>query len=340
MQAKQIVFTAVNTAELLDKEVGTPNDNQVLVKTVYSAVSAGTERANISGVPNIQATSIGKEFPFPRTTGYSSTGIVEAVGKNVTRVQVGDRVVIHWGTHSSYQLLAENLVYKLPEDISMTDGAVTFISTFPAAALRKLHPSLGESMLIMGLGILGQFAVQLSKAAGLVPIIAVDPVKERRKFALELGADYALDPTGPDFVETVKRLTDGGAQMSIEVTGLGIGLNQALDCMRKFGRIALLGCTRDSDFSVDYYHKVHGPGITLVGAHTAARPKFESNGDVWTYDDDFHAIFKLIRGGRLNFQKMISEIHSPMEAQAVYDRLINDRNFPIGVLFDWTKLEN
>lgn len=338
MKAKRIVFTQVNRAELLDWEVESPGPGQALVKTAFTAVSAGTERANLTGDANINPASQAS-VSFPRYAGYSGAGVVMAVGPGVTRVKVGDRVGIHWGSHLSWQTLPEENLHKLPDSVSLQEAAVTFISTFSAAALRKLHPALGESILVMGLGILGQFAVQLARANGMVPVIAADPKPERRALALTLGADYALDPTADGFAEKVKELTGGGANMAIEVTGHGEALNQALDCMKPFGRVALLGCTRDSNFTLDYYRKVHFPGITLVGAHTAARPALQSNSDVWTYDDDFSAIFKLIQGGRLDYKKMVSEIHSPAEAPAVYARLAENTDFPIGLLFDWSKLD-
>jgi threonine dehydrogenase-like Zn-dependent dehydrogenase len=137
------------------------------------------------------------------------------------------------------------------------------------------------------------------------------------------------------FADEVKRLTDGGVNVCIEVTGLGAGLIQALDCMKQFGRVALLGCTRSSKFEIDYYGKVHGPGISLIGAHTVARPKTESSAGFWTDNDDLQTVLNLTKGKRLNFKDMIFEIHSPFEAGQVYDRLANDKNFPIGVLFDW-----
>jgi threonine dehydrogenase-like Zn-dependent dehydrogenase len=136
----------------------------------------------------------------------------------------------------------------------------------------------------------------------------------------------------------VKEITEGGANVAIEVTGLGQGLIQTLDCMAKFGRIALLGCTRSSDFKIDYYRKVHAPGITIVGAHTGARPK-ESYPAYWTDKDDIKAVLKMILGKRLNFREIISEIHKPEEAPDVYKRLISDKNFPVGVLFDWRDAE-
>jgi threonine dehydrogenase-like Zn-dependent dehydrogenase len=108
--------------------------------------------------------------------------------------------------------------------------------------------------------------------------------------------------------------------------------------MREMGRVALLGCTRSSKFEIDYYGKVHGRGISLIGAHTQARPKYESSAGLWTDRDDLRAVLDLVRGGRLNFRDMIHEVHSPLEAQEVYTRLANEKNFPIGVLFDWSRV--
>ncbi len=170
-------------------------------------------------------------------------------------------------------------------------------------------------------------------------MIAVDPIAERRAYAGKMGADYTFDPFAPDFVENVKKVTDGkGVNVAVEVTGNGKALDQVLDCMARFGRVSLLGCTRNSDFTIDYYRKIHFPGITLVGAHTAARPDRESAPGYWCYDDDLYAIFKLLKGGRLHFKDMIAETHLPEEAPEVYTRLVNEKNFPLVVQFDWTKM--
>ena len=339
MKAKQIVFTKPYTAELLDVEVSEPKGTEILIKTEYTAISAGTEKANLIGDPSVNA--FGEpSVKFPRACGYSGSGTVIAVGENVTKFSVGDRVATIWGQHKLYQIIDEKNLMPIPDEIDLKAATPVFISTFSSAAIRKMHPKFGESLLVMGLGILGQYAVMYAKAAGLVPVIAADPVAERREYALKMGADFALNPLDEGFTEKVKELTRGGVNMCVEVTGVGQGLNTALDCMKRFGRVALLGCTRNSDFSVDYYRKVHAPGITLVGAHTIARPVHESNGDVFTYADDFESIFKLQKFGRIHLEDMINEIVSPKDCFEVYTRLANDKNFPIGVLFDWKTLED
>ena len=339
MKTKQIVFTRPRVAELLDADYLPPREHEVTVSLEYSAISTGTEKANLLGMRNGTNVPEDEEAVFPRTVGYSAAGIVSETGSCVTDLQTGDRVIVYWGAHKKNITINRKNVLKIPDGISTKEASMALISTFPLAAIRKARLEIGESAMVMGLGILGIFAVQELRAAGAYPVIAVDPIEERRQFALRLGADFALDPTKEGFADEVKRLTNGGVNVCIEVTGLGAGLIQALDCMQKFGRVALLGCTRSSKFEIDYYGKVHGPGISLIGAHTIARPKVESSPGLWTDADDLQTVLNLVQGRRLNFRDMICEIHSPAEAGRVYERLANDKNFPIGVLFDWRNMK-
>ena len=338
-QFKRIVFTKTNTAEYLDcGEIDLDNigEKQVAVKSFFTTVSAGTERANITASENTAPGEGGKLFP--RYLGYNCAGEVVKVGSQVTSVAVGDKVVVYWSTHSNYNVVNEEQVVKFDETkVSFEDAAVSFISTFPLAAIRKVKLEIGESLMVMGLGILGQLAVKLARVAGACPIIACDPVKERREEALRNGADYAFDPLEKDFAKQVRAVSDGGVKTAIEVTGVGAGLDETLDCMAEFGRVALLGCTRSSDFSIDYYNKVHFPGITLVGAHTHARAKQESSHGNYTHNDDIKAVLKLCGGGRLTLKDIVKETHIPKDCGEVYARLVSDKNFPVGVQFDWRK---
>lgn len=335
MKCKQIVFTEKNKVELLTVDVNEPAPNEVMVETMVSTISCGTERANITGNPNVNA--LGESgVVFPRTSGYNSAGIVVKKGADVKNVDIGDRVVVYWGQHKSYNTVPEGNVVKIEDEcVSFETAAMSFISTFPMAAIRKTRLEMGESAIVMGLGILGMIGVKLLRAAGAVPIIAADPNPKRREIALKNGADFAFDPLCEDFADKVKSVTGGGVNVAIEVTGVGAGFNEALDCMAKFGRVALLGCTRSSDFTVDYYKKIHAPGITVIGAHTIARPNIESHPGWFTHRDDIKAVLKLCGGGRLCLENLIEETHSPDESPEVYNRLIFDKNFPVVVQFDW-----
>ncbi len=338
MKAKEIIFTKINTAELCDIELPELAPDAVAVKTMYSAISQGTERANITGAPNTSIYSTETSVKFPRVAGYSSAGVVIATGSAVTGVKIGDRVAVYWGLHRSINVVSEDKVVKIEDDgVSLQSAALSFIASFSMAAIRKCRVELGESALVMGAGILGLLSVKLLRAAGSAPVIIADPDPVRREKALLQGADYAFDPTSADFAEEVKGVTDGGVKVAIEVSGVGAGFNGALDCMAKFGRVALLGCTRNSDFTVDYYRKIHGPGITVIGAHTLARPEAESHPGWFTHRDDIKAILKLCALGRLDLDGMIEETYSPSKCGDVYSRLINGKDFPIVVEFDWSE---
>jgi threonine dehydrogenase-like Zn-dependent dehydrogenase len=273
---------------------------------------------------------------YPRYGGYSSAGIIEKVGEGVTKFAPGDKVALWWSRHDQVQNITENNVYKI-DDVPFEDAALFHIATFPLAAIRKCRLEIGESAMVMGMGMLGILALQLLKAAGAVPVIAVDPDPAKREKALKCGADFALDPYDPQFAENAKKLTKGGVNVGIEVTGVGPALNGMLDCMARFGRVALLGCTRKSDFTIDYYRKVHGPGITLVGAHTNARPKQESYHGWWTRWDDEKALRALHQSGRIEFASMVSEIHKIADYKEVYHRLATEKSFPV-IQFDWSDL--
>ena len=344
-----IVFTAPNVATVLDLPVPTPGSGDVLVRLTRSALSSGTERANLIGVPDGGVGIFAKDdrtVTWPRHCGYSSVGVVEALGEGVDSLHVGDRVALSWSKYARYQVLPANCVYRLPENVSDASAAFTHIATFPMAAIRKCRLEFGESAMVIGQGVLGQLAIKILKAAGAVPLMAVDLKDEKRRQALKIGADCAFDPLLADFVERVKAAADeGGARMRgnvrdagprvvIEVTGSGKALEEALDVVAPYGRIALLGCTRDSHFSIDYYHKVHGRGVTLVGAHTLARPEGESAPGWWTERDDALAFVRMLAHGRIVCDDLVDETHAVAEAPDVFGRLARSADFPT-VQFFW-----
>lgn len=335
---RSIVFTEPCVAKLIEEPIPEIKPGHVLVRLAVSTISSGTERANLVGELNISSGEYLDKVVFPRRSGYSSTGVVVEVGEGVTSLAPGDRVAMSWSQHSQYVCLPEKNVYKLHDGNTFAEAALWHIATFPMAAIRKCRLEIGESAIVMGMGVLGMMAVKLLRQAGAAPIIAVDPIAEKRELAIKLGADYTLDPFKEGFADTVKSLTDGGVKVAIEVTGNGPALDMVLDCMAYFGRVALLGCTRHSDFTIDYYHKVHGKGVVLIGAHTLARPSLESAPGMWTTRDDVLAVQKMVELGRFTLADMIEETHSPEEATEVYHRLAEQKAFPL-VQFNWEALD-
>lgn len=330
MQTKTIVFTKPQTAELLIQETRPVEGSRVMVKMEYTVVSGGTERAAIMAMPNTPQT-------FPYSLGYCGVGRVVEIGPDVKKVAVGDRVLVYHGIHTQYNVVPEADVTKVEdENIDSLAASIVIIASMGLGGVRRLELELGESAMVMGLGLLGMFAVQFCRLSGANPVIAADLNPERRALALKLGADYALDPSAPDFAEQVKKLTGGkGVNGCVEVTGISAAMKQALECSAREGRVSLLGCTRVSDCSVDYYAQVHRPGVKLIGAHNMVRPKVDSRPHCWTHHDDLRAILGLISSGRMDTRDVISRVVKPEECSEIYDQLCNDKNFPMGTVFDW-----
>ena len=333
MLNKQIFFTDVHKAELLENEVGKVKENEVLTKMEYTVVSGGTERACILGMNNTPQN-------YPMSLGYCGVGYVEEVGSGVNKVSVGDRVLVYHGCHSKYNIRPESDITKVENNaISSLEAAFVIIASMGLGGVRKLEIELGESAMVMGQGLLGIFATQFLRLSGANPVIAVDLNPQRRELALKLGADYAFDPSDENFVQKVKDATKGkGVKGCVEVTGVASAMKQALDCASWMGRISLLGCTRVSDCPIDYYQQVHRPGIKLIGAHNFVRPKHESYPHHWTHHDDCNAILDMIASKRIQVEPIVSRVVSPVDAPRIYNELCDDKDFPLGTVFDWSKV--
>ena len=333
MLNKQIFFTDVHKAELLENEVGKVKENEVLTKMEYTVVSGGTERACILGMNNTPQN-------YPMSLGYCGVGYVEEVGSGVNKVSVGDRVLVYHGCHSKYNIRPESDITKVENNaISSLEAAFVIIASMGLGGVRKLEIELGESAKVMGQGLLGIFATQFLRLSGANPVIAVDLNPQRRELALKLGADYAFDPSDENFVQKVKDATKGkGVKGCVEVTGVASAMKQALDCASWMGRISLLGCTRVSDCPIDYYQQVHRPGIKLIGAHNFVRPKHESYPHHWTHHDDCNAILDMIASKRIQVEPIVSRVESPVDAPRIYNELCDDKDFPLGTVFDWSKV--
>ena len=333
MNVSYINFDAARTISLKTvEERDTPGAGEVLVKSDYSAVSAGTETANLLGLPNTHGS-------FPWRPGYSTSGRVVSVGEGVTDFEPEMRVLVTWAGHRSHFIRPASSLVKIDENVDQLEASFAHVACFPMLGVRKLKLEIGESAMVIGMGILGLFAAQIAQLSGAIPVIVSDLSPARRDLALRLGCDHALCPTDGDLAAKVKELTGGkGVDTIVEVTGKSIALQQALECVAEMGRISLLGCTRISETPIDYYQYVHRRGVSLIGAHTFSRPKVESRPTAWTERDDYATFFKLVAAGKLQVRPIVSEVVAPAMVPAMYTRLIEEENPPVGVVIDWQQL--
>lgn len=334
MQGHQVIFESAGRAALKPFDVSSPGAGEALLEIDYTVISAGTERSNLLNLPN---TSGG----FPYYPGYSGTARVIDVGEGVRNVRVGDRVLVtFYGAHCTHAVQkAADLMAIRDSRIDPLEAAFTNIASMGLQGVRKLQLQIGESAMVIGLGLLGVFACQFAVLDGAIPVIVSDFDQARRELALKLGASDAFSPDEPELAQKVRNLTYGqGANGIVEVTGAAVALRQALACVAWQGRISLLGCTRVPDANIDFYQQVHKPGVSLIGAHNHVRPAVDSRPGHWTSQDDFCAILAFFAAGKLRVRPIISEIVTPEQAPAVYARLCETANPPLGIVFDWTKM--
>ncbi len=305
----------------------------VLIASEYSVISAGTEVANLKGLPNTSG-------QFPWHPGYCGSGRILEVGSEVENLKAGDRVITNWAGHRSHVVKKAATVTKINDDcIDLLDAAFAQIAAFSFLGVRKLKIELGESAMIIGQGILGAFATQIAKLSGALPLIVTDFDPKRRELALQLGADYVFAPDEENLSDKIKEVSDGkGVDAIVEVSGVAAALQQALECVAWQGRVSLLGCTRIPDVNIDFYQYVHRRGITLIGAHTFTRPRIDSRQGEWTEQDDYRTFLKFLAAGKIQTKPLISEIVSPADATEIYLKLAEMKNPPLGIVFDWKNI--
>lgn len=328
----RIAFTKPSCVALENCPLTEPNAGEIQIQTCYTALSAGTERAFLLGESNTSGA-------FPRYLGYSASGIVTAVGPETKGFAPGQRVIAYHGGHQAFSTIPAERAAPIPDGVALPDACLTEIACMGIQGVRKLRLELGESGMVIGLGLLGLFAVQAMRVSGASPVIAVDFSETRRALALKLGAQHAFSPDNPLLAQKVLQATRGrGVNACVEVSGAEDALRLALKLAAPEGRISLTGCTRTYRQPIDFYQWVHKPGVTLIGAHNAVRPNAESRPGYWTRHDDEATFLELVRDGRMDARSLIGEFVSPADCESVYQRLI-DGTLTLGTVFQWNKSE-
>lgn len=345
MKTKSVVFTAPNKVEIEEKEIGEPGPGQILARTLKTLISTGTELTMLSG----DGFGAGGQ-KYPVYPGYNNIGIVEKTGEGVTRVKKGDRIA-SWATHAAHVLvndmaLAESVckgpiltqggLVKLDESIPIDDAVFFSIGIIVLQGIRLAHIQIGESAVVIGGGLLGQFAVNFAKLSGAFPVICVDVARERLDIARKSGAHFVIGAKKENIAEEIKTITKGRmADVVFEVTGSAAVIPWSLKLLRPMGRYILAGSTRGKVDGVDFHDDIHAKGIQIIGAHNFTHPMQETPYNPWTFDRDAELFFDLLKAKALEVKHLISHTCSWKDAQKIYAMLLKDRSQAMGVVLDW-----
>src|SRR5712692_4754051 len=197
MQGIQLVVPGPNQVRVEEYEIGEPGPTQIRVRTEVSLVSAGTELAIYTGIHQ-GLTNPKTTWPkFPQVMGYMAIGRVEACGEKVTAVRPGQRLICS-GRHATTSLVdgtAPGLAaWILPEELPAEQAVFVRMAKTAITAAARSGVTIGQSLAVLGLGIIGQIALRLYEGAAAFPIVGLDPVPFRRAAAERGGAIATFDP--------------------------------------------------------------------------------------------------------------------------------------------------
>jgi 2-desacetyl-2-hydroxyethyl bacteriochlorophyllide A dehydrogenase len=342
MRARQAVIKEPFQVEVREVELPPPAPNQILVATEVSAVSAGTELAVYTGThqwlkdPNLP------DWKFPFRSGYSAAGTVAAVGKDVQGWQPGDRVS-YPGNHASAELLTmgheRGRLWKLPAKLDYEKASLACIARYGLGASIRAGLTLGRSAAVLGLGVIGQFALRCLIAAGANPVVGIDAIRMRREAALAAGADHAIDP-GSDGgrPELGRVLGSRGAEIVADATGVPDAVPVAMSLACDAGQVIVVGSPRGKAKEVNFYDDLHRRYIEVAGAHgnMLFEPAHTRLAGAWDINKAQHWLLAALAAGRLSVNGLITHRIAPTDLGTAYEGLLKKKEEYLSVVVRWT----
>lgn len=328
MRGQRAVVTAAGQVDLEPFDPPSPRTGQVLLRALTTLISPGTERAFFLSLDNTDAS-------YPYYPGYSFVGLVEACGAEVTALQVGDLVVCP-AQHASHALVDAEVCLPLPAELPADQAAFFNLLAIAMQGLRKARIELGESVAVLGAGLVGILAMRLAQLSGGLPVIGIDLDAQRLELARRLGADDTL--VGGDGLadDLRKNLGSAGADVVIEATGVPALVVTAFQLAAEMGRVVLLGSSRGDTERVNFYRDVHRKGLQIIGAHEITRPRHENSPGYWTRISEHKVCLELLARGRVDVSPLVTHRYNWREFAEAYAHLANWDKEALGILIEWT----
>ena len=356
------------SVELLQLPSGAPGPREVLVRTSRSLLSAGTERTLLEfgragligkarqqpervrllldrlrtdGIsPVLEAAFSKLDEPLP--LGYANVGTIEAVGSAVQEFRPGDRVASN-APHASWARVSANLCARIPAQVS--DDAAAFV--VPAAiglqGIRLAAPTMGETVAVIGTGLIGLLTVQLLSAAGCA-VIAIDTRQDRLDLARSFGAQGVLAAADVDVAAAVREHTRGrgaDAVLIAAATDSDVPVRDAAHMSRKRGRIVLIGVAALHLSRADFYAKELSLQVSCSYGPGRYDPEYEKHGRDyplpfvrWTEQRNFEAVLDQLAQGRMRVEPLVSHRFELEHATQAYEALLTDPR-ALGILLTY-----
>ena len=341
-----------------------PGPKDILVRVTHSCVSAGTELAGLraSAMPlyrralkqphNVRkALEMARDYGMHRTwqrisgqlasgtpTGYSVAGEVIDIGAEVEGFRPGDRVACGGAgiaNHAEFVTVPVNLAVHVPAALSLVDASTVTVGAIALQGVRRCQPTLGETIVVVGLGLLGQLTAQLLRANGC-RVIGVDVNAARIQIGLGLGVEVGLDPAQDDWVAQVARLTDAAGADAVIITASSSSpkvIAESLRCCRRKGRVVVVGDVNMDVERNDIYAKELDLLISTSYGPGRYDPLYEEGGQDyplpyvrWTENRNMQAYLQMLVDGRVRLEPLRADEFEIDRAAEAYKALQgNDR---------------
>ncbi len=240
---------APREVKLIETELPAMQVTSVKIRSLYSGISAGTEMSAYRGTSPLTRfdaerrlfTKEEASLSYPVSYAYESVGEIVEVGAAVRRFKVGDLVGTLQG-HQDLYVIDQEEAYPFDRKMVARQGVFLALGGVALNGILDGTVNLGDSVVIFGLGVVGQLLVQMLKMSGASPIIAVDPISERRELARRGGADIVVDPSETDDVAAHVRAIseERGADVAFEVSGVSPALHEAIRTVGYEGRVVAM----------------------------------------------------------------------------------------------------
>jgi predicted dehydrogenase len=328
----------------------------IIVRVAQSCLSTGTELSSVrlSGMPLYRRAlkqpqhvrrvlEVARDQGLVRTVqrvrgqlaaglpiGYSAAGVVVEVGSDVIGFAVGDRVACAGAgiaNHAEFIGVPVNLAAKVPDRVSLEDASTATLGAIALQGVRRTAPALGETVGVIGLGIIGQLTVQLLHASG-ARVVGVDVDPSRIAAGMKTGLAYGVDPSVESFVERISKLTDGHGADAVVITAATESsdvIHDAMQACRKKGRVVLVGDVGLHLRRSDMYEKELDFLISTSYGPGRYDPRYEEDGlDYplpyvrWTENRNLEEYLRLLDDGRVKLDSFQALSYSIDEAPAAY----------------------
>jgi 2-desacetyl-2-hydroxyethyl bacteriochlorophyllide A dehydrogenase len=271
---RSVWFTAPRQVEVREELLTGPAAGQLLVETMASAVSAGTEMLLYRGEAPAEMAAdetigaLGGTLAFPLKYGYACVGRVIAAGQGLPAGWVGSRIFA-FNPHESCFVASPEEVMALPDDVSTEDALFLASMETAVSLVHDARPLLGERMLVFGQGVVGLLATGLLAAHGLSRLVTLDAFERRREASRAMGAHVALDPRDADCLGEMAEALGGEADLALDISGSPAALAQALRAMTHGGRVVIGSWFGTKPVPLDLGREFHRRRLSLVSSQVS-----------------------------------------------------------------------